>query len=460
MSPFLENLFVGIWNRLQKRQHGAWNGERASLNLGFQVVDGRVTRRPVSVSNTHRTMGSFSLGVPGSGKSSSMLYQASQDIDADRGFLFFDPHGDQTPRLLQRINARERRERRHLSHKVILIQPSDPTVSAALNPLKQEADDFVRFVCIAELSEILLLKCGLDHFTVRIEETLRNGLFALSANELTLLELPLLLTNQGFRRTCMRRVQNAEVRQYFETRYDQMSAAMQATIREPVLNKIGSFLSSPHFRHLLGQTHSTFSIRQALDDGSWILVDLPRGELGAHASTLGSLIFTTFRNALFARQKRSIFSCYMDELQNFIGSDVETVVTQGRKFSTPIVSANQTLAQLPVDLRSALLSVGTQLFFRLSPSDAAEVAQALDGGKTLAERLKHLPQRHAIVKRGADRWVEIAVPHVSDPDVDYTDLLNRARYTHGRVRAHIERDIAKRQEGFAQGVDEVLHDWR
>ena len=27
------------------------------------------------------------------------------------------------------------------------------------------------------------------------------------------------------------------------------------------------------------------------------------------------------------------------------------------------------------------------------------------------------------------------------------------------VRTHIERDIAKRQETFARGTDEVLHEW-
>jgi hypothetical protein len=136
-----------------------------------------------------------------------------------------------------------------------------------------------------------------------------------------------------------------------------------------------------------------------MDEGYWVLVDLPKGKLGAQASTLGSLIFSTFKNAIFGREKRSVFPIYLDELQNFTGSDIETVLTEARKFSTPITSANQIFAQLPVELRAALLSVGTQVFFRLSPSDAAEVAHALDGGKTLAERLKHLPQRHAIVKK-------------------------------------------------------------
>jgi hypothetical protein len=53
------------------------------------------------------------------------------------------------------------------------------------------------------------------------------------------------------------------------------------------------------------------------------------------------------------------------------------------------------------------------------------------------------------VKSGADRWTELRVPDVHTPRVDYTDLLNRVRYTRGRVRAHVERDIAKRREGLS-----------
>jgi hypothetical protein len=77
----------------------------------------------------------------------------------------------------------------------------------------------------------------------------------------------------------------------------------------------------------------------------------------------------------------------------------------------------------------------------------------------LAERLKNLSQRHCVVKSGPERWVEVRVPTVREPEVDYTDLLNRTRYTRGRVRAHIDRDIAKRQEVLSRSTDEVLNDW-
>jgi AraC-like DNA-binding protein len=80
------------------------------------------------------------------------------------------------------------------------------------------------------------------------------------------------------------------------------------------------------------------------------------------------------------------------------GTGIETVLSEARKFGVSVVSANQFLDQYPAEIRAAILSVGTHAFFQLSSVDAGQVAQALDGGKPLAERLKNLSQRHCIVK--------------------------------------------------------------
>jgi hypothetical protein len=458
MMNLFEHIIAWVWNRILGRRRGAWHDGRGTLDLGYHVTDGELSRRHLRLSNTRRTMHLAVIGKTGTGKSSLLRHLAAQDIELDKGFAYFDVHGDTTPFLLRLINARERREHRHLSDRVVLIQPADAVVSIGLNLLEQATPDFVR---IAELADVLRWRWGLDNFGARTDELLRNSLYALAANELTLVELSLFLANANFRKTCLARVSNAEVRQYFELRYDQASEPMRATMREPILSRTSAFTGIPSIRHILGQAHSTFSIKEAMDNGYWVLIDLEKGRLGPQAFTLGSLIFTAIKNAIFTRETRSLFTLYCDEIQNFVsyGSGIETVLSEARKFHTPIVSANQFLDQLPPELRSALLSVGTHAFFQLSPGDAGQIAQALDGGKPLAERLKNLPQRHAIVKSGADRWREIAVSTVRAPQVDYTDLLNRTRYTRGRVRAHIDRDIAKRQEAFTKTVDEVLHDW-
>jgi energy-coupling factor transporter ATP-binding protein EcfA2 len=452
-NPFKQ--FIAIIKRLVHRR----GREFCNLALGQRVIDDQVTRRSVFLSTTSRTMHVAVIGKSGSGKSSLLKYMSKQDIEADRGFVYFDLHGDATPFLLRTINARERHLRRHLSDRLVVIAPSDPELSVGLNPLEQESPDFVR---IAEFAEVLKQRWHLSYFGARTDELLRNALYVLSANGMTLLELGPFLTHSGFRASCLKRVTNDEIRQYFELRYDQVSEAMRATMREPILNKTSAFTADPHFRHIVGQERSTFSMKQAMDEGYWVIVDLQKGQLGEQALTLGSLIFTVIKNALFTREKRSLYTIYCDEIQNFVaygGGGIETVFSEARKFGVGIVSANQFMDQHPPELRAAILAVGTHVFFQLSSADASQVAQALDGGGSLAYRLKNLPQRRCIVKSGSDRWVEVCVPTMRDAKVDYTSLLNRSRYARGRVRAHIERDIAKRHELIHRKTDDVLRAW-
>lgn len=430
------------------------------LDIGFRVHDGEPTRRRVLLSARDRTMHVAAIGKSGAGKSSLLKYMSRQDIEADRGFAYFDLHGDATPFLLKSIAARERLLRRHLSDRLVVIAPGDPELSIGLNPLEQESPDFAR---IGEFAEVLRHRWHLQYFGARTDELLRNSLYVLSMNGLTLVELAPFLTHSGFRASCLKNVVNAEIRQYFESRYDQAGEPMRAAMREPILNKTSAFTADPRFRHIVGQERSTFSMKEAMDEGHWIIVDLQKGKLGEQALTLGSLVFTMLKNALFTREKKSLYTIYCDEIQNLVPyahGGIETVLSEARKFGVGIVSANQFLDQHPPEVRAAILAVNTHVFFQLSSMDANFVAQALDGGASLAHRLKNLPQRHAIVKSGPERSVEVQVPAVRAPNADATDLLNRSRYAHGRVRAHIERDIAKRQELAHLSTDDALQGWK
>jgi len=452
----MSNIFKQILSNITR---GRDTSAFRSLDLGVRAIDGEPTRRRVFLSAAQRTMHVAVIGKSGSGKSSLLKYMSQQDIEAGRGFVYFDLHGDATPFLLRSIAARERKFRRHLSDKLVVIAPGDQELSVGLNPLEQESEDFVR---IAEFAEVLRHRWHLQYFGARTDELLRNSLYALSANGLTLVELAPFLTHGGFRAACLKRVANAEIRQYFESRYDQASEAMRAVMREPILSKTSTFTADPHFRHIVGQERSTFSLKQAMDEGQWIIVDLQKGKLGEQALTLGSLVFTMLKNALFTRERRALYTIYCDEIQNLVpygGGGIETVLSEARKFGVGIVSANQFLDQHPAEVRSALLAVGTHVFFQLSSADAGLVAPALDGGGSLVYRLKNLPQRHCIVKSGPERWTEVQVPAVRVPNIDYTDLLNRSRYARGRVRAHIEREIAKRQELAHRKTDDMLHAW-
>ena len=62
-------------------------------------------------------------------------------------------------------------------------------------------------------------------------------------------------------------------------------------------------------------------MREAMDQGYWVIADLPKGELGNQSLTLASLLFTMTRNAIFARERRSLFTIYCDEIQNLVAYD-------------------------------------------------------------------------------------------------------------------------------------------
>src|SRR3989442_15742196 len=101
-NPF-KQLIATVKTVLRERGREARN-----LTLGPRVIDDEVTRRQVFLSTTSRTMHVAMLGKSGSGKSSLLKHMSEQDIESDRGFVYFDLHGDATPFLLKVIAARER----------------------------------------------------------------------------------------------------------------------------------------------------------------------------------------------------------------------------------------------------------------------------------------------------------------------------------------------------------------
>ena len=459
MNSFFEQLFSWAWNKAVSKPSHPTNPH--SVNLGELIHDGRITQNRVVIPQLKRAEHMALLGRTGTGKSSLLRYMASQDITNNRGFLFFDLHGDATPILLQLLAQREQISREDLSAKVILIEPGDPEYSVGLNILESAGAQH-SFVQIAEFAGLLKQRWHLDSFGARTEELLRNGLLLLAENNLTLLELSPLLTDETFRARCLRSAGSGEARDYFAARYNQASEGQQNQFRDAVLNKVSAFTADPHFRHILGQSRSTFSLIDAIDRGFFIILNLNKGTLGEHAATLGSMLLTKVKNALFARRRRQLFTLYCDEIQNLVAFDssLDTLLSEARKFAIGVVSANQFLDQYPTQMRSAIMAIGTHILFQLSSQDADKMSAALDGGKHLSEILKNLPPRNLVVKSGHEHYRLAVVPDFSAPRADFQDLYRRCRIRWARRRTDVEREIRSRiRIDHGQQTREALDGW-
>jgi hypothetical protein len=454
----LEKIVAGSWNTLVTPRP---TGCRAGLDLGCAVVDGCATNNHVRIPQEKRAEHIVVLGKTGTGKSSFLKSHLQQDIHAGRGLAAFDPHGEITPFVLGEIAQMEQKTGQDLSEKTILIAPADGGYSVGMNALeKQEGRS--PFVQIAEVTATLKRHWHLDSFGAQTEELLRNSLLALSDAGLTLVEFAPFLSNAAFRAACLKQATNPDVHDYFLSRFDRASEAMQAVMRNPILNKTSAFTADPCFRHILGQRTSTFSLTDAMDRGFVVILDTPKGKLGENAVTLVSLFLTKIKNALFARSRRSLFTLYIDELQNFVTGEtgLETLFSEARKFGISVCTANQYLDQYPPAMRSAIFSVGTHCLFQLSGPDARQFTELLNGGKGLAETLKSLPPRNLVVRSGHHRCEQVEVGTVMPARASYASLVERCHKRWGQKRSVIEADIRARVSEFRSATaEEVLDGW-
>jgi hypothetical protein len=441
---------AALWNNLFRYE------SRKGLLVGHYIKDGKISKRQAAVPQSRRQEHIAILGKTGTGKSTLLRYFMSQDIQKGQGFLCIDLHGDLIPFVLACLREHERKTGQDLSKRLLLVDPADSEYAVGLNLI--ESQESTRPVLISEMVALLRQRWSLDHFGARTEELLRNALWALSENDLTLLEVSPLLTNTAYRSRLLAKVANVEVKNFFRDRYDKASNAMQSVMREAVLNKMTAFTVDQGIRHIVGQQHSSFSLRKAIDQGFWVLLDLRKGRLGENALTFAGLFLMKLKNAIFGRKARSLFTLYADELPNLVSAEdaFETLLSECRKFAISVVTANQFLNQFPPAMKSALVSVGTVLCFQLSAEDAPFMARALDGERALVRRLITLPHRQLIGKFG-DFAQQMFVPRVESLKISAISLIQRSLRLFAKPRQQIEDEINARRPAEATTV--ALDDW-
>ena len=449
-----------MYSEFTKRVHSLTDRPepREHLVLGHTVLHGQMRAdQPVLLPHAERPEHIAILGKTGTGKSSLLRFLCEQDIRDNRGFVFFDLHGDATSALARLIAAEEQRRGESLAHRLVVFDPSDREYSVGINVLEAE-DPQSAYVQLAEITQILRDRWRLEAFGARTEELLRNSLQVLAENRMTIVELGPLLTNPSFRAALVEQTKSAEPRVYFTERYSRLSPAGQAEYREAVLNKVTVFTADPHFRHLLGQTDSSLNLRGMIDAGSWLVFNLDKGQLGEQAVTLGSLLLTRLKHTLFGRKSSELVTVYCDELQNLVTLErgIDTLFAEARKLGVSITSANQYLDQYPPSMQAAVMAVGTLCFFQLSGFDAKRVGDAHGHDAVLAQQLRDLPSRQMIVMRPPLPPAYAGVPNLTDLSADPTELLHRSRLIWATRRDHIEEEITLRLGADLSLVDPLV----
>lgn len=400
----------------------------------------------------------YILGATGTGKSKLLEFLIRQDILSGRGFCLIDPHGDLFQSILHFLagycsedNDPEIAEK--ISKRLVLIDPACTDWVMGFNPL--EAIGVNPYSQALEFMGILKKLWSDAYWGPRMEELMRNTMITLSLHGYTLLEAKTLLTDPLFRGRLVADLPEGEVKEYWLYRYNQLSDRMQNTYREPILNRLSVFLSDPSIRIMVGQKKSTINFRQIMDQGKWLLVNLSKGRLKSNAHLLGAFLVAKLQLSALSRvdvdeEKRFPFFVFVDEFQNFMSEDFETILSEARKYGLGLTLVHQNMDQLDRQLRAAILgNTLTQVFFRISNQDATALAAEIGQREKpiIQRRLVNLNQREAYIKKKGEQARVMKSLNVSPPKGTRKNALALKELSmsyHAKPRKEAEQEIANR----------------
>ncbi|HEY5695302.1 MAG TPA: type IV secretion system DNA-binding domain-containing protein, partial [Candidatus Saccharimonadales bacterium] len=389
----------------------------------------------------------YIIGQTGAGKSCTLELFALSDIFHGQGYAIIDPHGDFAVDNMKFIPGSRVED-------VVYFNPADTAFPLGFNPL-EVTDPAHKTNISSEVIGVLKRMFG-ESWGPRLEYILRYTILALlDRPDTTMLDITRMLTDKKFRKETLGYCADTVVLQFWNIEFASWTEKFQAEAIAPVLNKVGAFTANPVIRNIIGQPKSTFNIRQIMDEGKILIVNLSKGLIGEdNASILGAFLVTKIQLAAMSRsdipniEDRRPFYLYVDEFQNFATDSFATILSEARKYGLNLTVANQYISQMSDTVRNAVFgNVGTMISFRVSADDAPILAKQFEP-QFEPNDLLQMHNRHFIInmvingeKAPAFSATTLTLPPAQ---VDQTSLIiENTRRRYSRSRAEVENEISE-----------------
>ncbi|HBQ51060.1 TPA: hypothetical protein DD690_03705 [Candidatus Daviesbacteria bacterium] len=426
----------------------------SGLYLGRSVFRGIV--RPVYLAEDDRRRHMYIIGRTGTGKSELLKSLMLQDVLAGKGLCFIDPHGDAAEEMLQLIPPQRAED-------VIYFDPSDVIRPFGLNMLEAYTEQQKHFVVASIIGLMYKLfdpnKTGI--IGPRFEHGVRNAMLtAMSSPGATFVEVVRLMTDANFVKELLPKVSDPVVRRYWTDQIAQTSDFHKSEVLDYTVSKFGRFVTNKMMRNIIGQSKSSFDLRQVMDQGKILIMNLSKGRIGEENSNfLGLILVPKLLAAAMSRSdvgesQRKDFYLYVDEFQNFATDTFADILSEARKYRLNLIVANQFIGQIGEDLKNAVFgNVGSVIAFRVGVTDANYLQHEFSPTFSEAD-LVNIESPHAYIKTIANG--EPVVPFSLDTTKDmkkWKAMLNPqigqaikelSRLKYGRDTVAVEADIVQR----------------
>jgi hypothetical protein len=426
-------------------QDGTW--------LGTAKFRGRA--KDVYIRSEDRMRHTYVIGQTGAGKSYVLQSMALQDAYDGNGFAIIDPHGSMAEYVLDRI-PHERAE------DVIYFNPSDYERPLGFNIMDfYDEQDKHRVVngFLGLLTKMFDPK-GQGITGPRFEQAVRNAMLTvMSERGSTLIEVVRVITDEEWmKEKWLPIIKDDVVKRYWTDQIAQTSDFHKSEILGYIVSKFDRFVTNVAMRNIIGQSESSFDVRNVMDENKILIVNLSKGLIGEeNAQFLGLLLVPKILSAALSREdipeeEREDFYLYVDEFQNFATPDFAQILSEARKYRLSLNVGNQYIAQMSDEVKDAIFgNVGSLITMRVGPDDGQYLESQYEPIFSETDLINQ-PNIHACVKLLVDgkypppfsmstRYEKERYPK----NEEVSALIKRiSRLRYGRDKEVVEEEIRKR----------------
>lgn len=337
----------------------------------FGETDYRNQKIPFGIRKEDRRRHMYLLGKTGTGKSMFIKNMVYGDLQEGEGLCIVDPHGELIEDVLSFIPENRLKD-------VVLLDPSDVENPIGLNMLDIKEGESKELLADGIVS--VFIKLFGDSWGPRLQYILTNTILTLlHCQNVSLLAVNRILLDKNYRKFLLKQVNDPFLIKFWTEEYEQMAKNQKllAETLSPIQNKVGRFLSSPLVRNMIGQVKSSIDLKEIMDDGKILLINLSQGKIGEeNTSLLGGMIITRlYTNAMqranIASENRNDFYLYVDEFQNFATDTFVKILSEARKYGLNLLVTHQFIDQIQPNIQDAIFgNVGTLINYVVGPKDA------------------------------------------------------------------------------------------
>lgn len=371
----------------------------------FATTTAPGVERSVGLRPNDRLLHLAITGGTNSGKSEIFATLALSDIQAGRPLVLIEPKR-------QLVDAIIARAQQGAIGKIVVIDAAEKN-PVGFNPLDVGGRD--PGVVVDGILEVFK-NVFAEGWGPRTEDLMLAGLLTLVADGArrnrphTLLDLPLLISDDGYRRGVIGSVADDPTLAGYWAGFDALTPANRANIVAAPLNKLRKYVLRKNVAAVLGQSRPKLHLRDVFRRGDLaVLVPLNDALIGPGAAQLlGGLVvneiwLATQERATEKNPQKRPGMVFIDEVQRYLHlpTSIDDALATSRSYGVGWHLAFQGRGQFPTKLADAVeLNARNQITFAASPKDA--VALAKTSGKLTVEDFQSLARFHIYANLVAD----------------------------------------------------------